>query len=97
MVQKFTYAPQSCFYYVQDGPVLPDDQSIAGEVFSAILGDIENRRQTEEETVSHLRIEPRWERLPSFISGFRPPAVADRFVEPRNTLCIPRAAVPERG
>ena len=88
MVQKFTYAPQSCFYYVQDGPVLPDDQSIAGQVFSVILGDIENRRQTEDEMVSHLRMEPRWERLPSFISGFRPPAVADRFVEPRNTLCI---------
>src|SRR5438093_10011021 len=87
MVMKYSFAPQECFYYITDGPVLPVDESLAVEVFEAILESIEERKN-EEETASHLRIEPRWERLPSFISGFRAPAVADRFVEPRNTLCL---------
>ena len=71
MVMKFSFAPQECFYYITDGPVLPADESLASEVFEAILESIEERKN-EEETASHLRIEPRWERLPSFISGFRP-------------------------
>jgi peptidoglycan pentaglycine glycine transferase (the first glycine) len=88
MVQKFSYAPQSCFYYIQDGPVLPGEESIACRVFEAILASVEERRKTEEQTVSHLRIEPRWERLPSFVRGFRTLASRDRFTEPRNTLCV---------
>jgi len=88
MVQKFSCASQSRFYYIQDGPVLPGDESVAGEVFEAILEAIENHRKTEQQTISHLRIEPRWQRLPGFVSGFGPPAFKDRFREPRDTLCI---------
>jgi len=36
-----------------------------GEVFNAVLESIERRRRAEDATVSHLRIEPRWPRLPS--------------------------------
>jgi lipid II:glycine glycyltransferase (peptidoglycan interpeptide bridge formation enzyme) len=87
-VQKFSWASESCFYYIQDGPVLPGDEAVAGEVFGAILEAVEGRRQSERQAVSHLRIEPRWQRLPSFVSGFRSLAFGDNFVEPRKTLCI---------
>lgn len=88
VVMKLSYASGRCFYYIPEGPVLPADEAVAGEVFKAILEDIENRRKSEEETVSHLRIEPRWQRLPGFVCGFRTPALSDNYTEPRNTLCV---------
>ena len=89
LVMKFSYASQRCFYYITEGPVLPGDESAAGEVFEAILEAIEERRKTEKQTVSHLRIEPRWQRLPAFVRGFRiVPPFRDPYLEPRNTLCI---------
>jgi lipid II:glycine glycyltransferase (peptidoglycan interpeptide bridge formation enzyme) len=89
VVLKFRFVDDRCFYYVPDGPVLPGDDAIAAAVFEATLAAIEDRRRTEPQTVSHLRIEPRWQRLPSFVSGFRPvPPFSDVFFEPRNTLCI---------
>lgn len=89
VVMKYSCAEGSCFYYVPEGPVLPNDESAAAEVFEALLEAIEERRANEQETVSHLRIEPRWERLPGFVRGFRPiPVLADRYMEPRDTLCI---------
>lgn len=88
MVAKWSYAPGSCFYYIQDGPVLPHDEQAAGEVFQAILGIVDQHRRDEEEVVSHLRIEPRWERLPNFVHGFHPPTFSDDYMEPRNTLCV---------
>ena len=72
VVLKFTYADDRCFYYVPEGPVLPGDDAIAGAVFDATLEAIDDRRRSEPQTVSHLRIEPRWRRLPRFVSGFRP-------------------------
>jgi len=88
MLQKFAYAPDSCFYYIQDGPVLPPDESDASEVFSAIFEAVEEHRRNEGLTVTFLRIEPRWERRPDFLSWFRPLAFNDIYVEPRNTLCV---------
>lgn len=88
VVLKLSYAAGRCFYYVPEGPVLPADEGVADEVFQAILQEIDNRRKTEAEAVSHLRIEPRWQRLPSFVSGFRTPPFCDGYMEPRNTLCI---------
>jgi lipid II:glycine glycyltransferase (peptidoglycan interpeptide bridge formation enzyme) len=90
LVGKWTYQPGRCFYYVQEGPVLPADEADAADVFDAVLGSIERHRKAEDATVSHLRIEPRWQRLPEFVRGFRPPpeSSVDRFSEPRNTLCI---------
>jgi lipid II:glycine glycyltransferase (peptidoglycan interpeptide bridge formation enzyme) len=88
MVQKYSFAPESCFYYIQDGPVLPDDESAAGEVFAAVLAAVEDRRKAEEQAVSHLRIEPRWERLPDFVRGFTTPPSRDVYTEPRNTACV---------
>src|SRR5438477_640374 len=72
VVLKFWYAEDSCFYYIQDGPVLPcDDPLVAEEIFGVILNETEERRETEPGTVSHLRIEPRWLSLPSFGCVFR--------------------------
>src|SRR3954451_1752246 len=88
IVQKCSYSPQSCFYYIQDGPVIPADDASAGEVFEVILEEIENRRKAEETVVSHLRIEPRWQRLPEFVSGFHELSIHDSFMEPRRTLCV---------
>src|SRR5436309_14367540 len=89
VVQRFPYAPQRCFYYIQDDPVRPRDEFVPGEVFRASLENIEARRKAENETVSHLRSEPRWERLPSFVSGFRAiPPLADPYLQARDTPCI---------
>ena len=89
VVLKFSYAEDSCFYYIQDGPVLPSDELMAEEVFRVILKEIEARRKTERHTVSHLRIEPRWLRLPDFVSGLRAIApLTDPYLEARDTRCI---------
>jgi lipid II:glycine glycyltransferase (peptidoglycan interpeptide bridge formation enzyme) len=87
LVMKWSYAPHGCFYYISDGPVLPQDES-AQQVFDAILDIIDKHRKAEEETVSHLRIEPRWRHLPDFVRGFRPLSFADAYTEPRTTLWI---------
>ena len=87
VVMKFSYSPTNCFYYIPDGPVLPEDEELGGEVFETILGAIGERRKTETHIVSHLRIEPRWTRLPSFAQGWRAtPELTDCYREPRNTL-----------
>jgi peptidoglycan pentaglycine glycine transferase (the first glycine) len=89
LVGKWIYEPGYCFYYVQEGPVLPADEACAAEVFEAVLESIERHRKAEGATVSHLRIEPRWQRLPDFVRGFQPLAFPDyRFSEPRHTLCL---------
>jgi lipid II:glycine glycyltransferase (peptidoglycan interpeptide bridge formation enzyme) len=89
VVMRFSYAPEHCFYYIPDGPVLPEDESQAPEVFAAILDDVECHRRAEPETVSHLRIEPRWFSLPGFVAGFRPvPVLGDGYMEPRDTLYV---------
>lgn len=89
VVMKFFPTPERCFYYIPDGPLLPDDESSAREVFAALLAAIEAERKTETLPISHLRIEPRWERLPAFISGFRGvPAFRDGCMEPRHTLWV---------
>src|SRR5438132_9306941 len=46
VVLKFLYTENSCFYYIQDGPVLPGDGLVAEKVFRAILEAIEDRRKT---------------------------------------------------
>jgi peptidoglycan pentaglycine glycine transferase (the first glycine) len=88
IVQKYSWSDESCLYYVQDGPVIPNDPAIAVEVFEAIMEEIENHGKAEQQTVSHLRIEPRWQKLPNFVSGFEPHSAEDDFMEPRKTLCV---------
>jgi lipid II:glycine glycyltransferase (peptidoglycan interpeptide bridge formation enzyme) len=89
VVLKYLFSDDACFYYIQDGPVLPEDPTAAEEVFRVVLEAIEDRRKTEPQVVSHLRIEPRWLSLPGFVSGFRAiRPLADPFLEARETRCI---------
>jgi lipid II:glycine glycyltransferase (peptidoglycan interpeptide bridge formation enzyme) len=77
--------PKNSFYYIPEGPVLPEDPSDAAMVFQMVMDSIDERRKREALTVCHLRIEPRWEALPRFVSGFRQ---RTGWNEPRTTLYI---------
>jgi lipid II:glycine glycyltransferase (peptidoglycan interpeptide bridge formation enzyme) len=88
MVLARSFAPGRCYYYIPDGPVFLERDSAAEQeqVFRAVLNFVERKRQTERETVSHLCINPRWEGVPSFVTGFQK---ADHYYgSPRDTLCI---------
>src|SRR2546430_10105645 len=89
VVLKYSYSEDCCFYYIQDGPVLPGDPLVAEEIFRVVLEAIEDRRKTEREAVSHMRIEPCWFSLSGFVSGFGAiPPLAVRFLGARDTRCI---------
>ena len=89
VVMRLSYADGRCFYYIPEGPVLPEDESVAADVLDSVLATIEDRRRADSRTVSHLRIEPRWLQAPGFLRGFRAlPAFQDVYTEPRTTLCI---------
>ena len=89
MVMKRFLDDRHGFYLFCDGPLLPADPECAGEVFSAILSAIEKHRTSEDRTVTHLRIEPRWQQLPAFVNAFRAlPRGGDRYAEPRDTIWI---------
>jgi lipid II:glycine glycyltransferase (peptidoglycan interpeptide bridge formation enzyme) len=90
MVMKYVYAPRRCFYYVPEGPAVPlDDEELGAAVFDAILEAVDERRAADSDLVSHLRIEPRWTRVPEFVRGFRRvPEFVDPYMEPRSTLCV---------
>jgi len=79
------FAPGQFCYYVPHGPVLPDDQADAKEVFELFLEDVGQRRRQEQHVVSHLRLEPRWELLPDFVHGYEE---AMGWTEPRDTLYV---------
>ena len=68
-----SFAPGKCYYYIPDGPVFLESDSIAEQehVFRAIMKFIEGRRQNDQRVVSHFCIDPRWEHLPSFVTGFQ--------------------------
>jgi lipid II:glycine glycyltransferase (peptidoglycan interpeptide bridge formation enzyme) len=88
LVGKWAFDEGHYFYYIQEGPVLPADGATAAQVFDAVLDSVRRHARAEDAKVSHLRIEPRWQCLPSFVRDFRRPRFSDRFREPRNTLCI---------
>src|SRR5258706_26851 len=43
LVAKWSYSPRSCFYYIQDGPVLPRDDSSTTELNTAIRQGISTK------------------------------------------------------
>lgn len=73
------------FFYIPEGPALPDDEADGAQVFASVMDFIEHKRRQRAQVISHLRIEPRWLRLPAYVKGFR---VCDEWMEPRNTLYI---------
>ncbi len=80
-----TFMPGKCFYYIPHGPVLPEDEADAAELFDGILAYVDDQRKQAPLVVSHLRLEPRWVRIPPFVRGVRE---APGWLEPRNTVCI---------
>jgi lipid II:glycine glycyltransferase (peptidoglycan interpeptide bridge formation enzyme) len=89
VVLKYVFSNDSSFYYIQDGPLLPSNQEAGQQIFHALLDEIQQRRQSDPDRISHLRIEPRWLELPNFVQGFRPiRPLADPFLETRDTRCI---------
>jgi lipid II:glycine glycyltransferase (peptidoglycan interpeptide bridge formation enzyme) len=88
VVGKWIFAPGRCFYYVQDGPILPSEPQAAEQVHDALMAGVEGHRLAERELVSHLRIEPRWTALPDFVKGFTGAPPFDGYTEPRTTLRV---------
>jgi lipid II:glycine glycyltransferase (peptidoglycan interpeptide bridge formation enzyme) len=85
VVLKRFYAPGQCFYYMADGPVLSGGDRARAQMFDAVMRQLDERRAGETDRVSHLRIEPRWRQMPSFIGGFRS---AGASLQPRTTMYI---------
>jgi len=88
VVYRRTFDPDKCYYYIPDGPVLLESDPISRQkqAFDAILEFIERKRQDEQQVVSHLCIDPRWERVPGFVTGFR--ESKHYYGLPRDTQCI---------
>jgi lipid II:glycine glycyltransferase (peptidoglycan interpeptide bridge formation enzyme) len=94
MVLARSFAPDKCYYFIPDGPVFLEDDSLAEQeqVFRAVMAFIEHKRQTEQRVVSHLSINPRWEHVPDFVTGFR--ESSRYYGTPRDTLYVD-LSVPE--
>ena len=80
-----TFASGRSYFYVPEGPVLPENNDDAKLVFEAMLAFIDKKRAQHPGLVSHLRLEPRWRRRPAFVEGFRE---AGSWLEPRHTLHV---------
>lgn len=84
-VMTHTYTSGKSYYYIPEGPVLPDDKEDGTQVFQAIINYIAKKHQQDQYTISHLHLETRWTELPEFVSGFKQPR---GWMEPRTTLYI---------
>jgi peptidoglycan pentaglycine glycine transferase (the first glycine) len=84
-VMRSEFAPGQCFYYIPEGPVISQEESDITEVFQQIMTFVQTKRTQDELRVSHVRIEPRWEHLPSCVGEFHQ---SSGWMEPRNTLYI---------
>jgi lipid II:glycine glycyltransferase (peptidoglycan interpeptide bridge formation enzyme) len=83
-----SFAPGKCYYYIPDGPVFleQDSPTEQEQVFRAVMSFVERKRQIEQRVVSHLCINPRWEHVPDFVTGFR--ESSHYYGTPRDTLYI---------
>jgi peptidoglycan pentaglycine glycine transferase (the first glycine) len=89
VVGRWAYGDNQAFYYIQEGPLLPDEPELAEAVMNAVLARLDKHRRDDTAVVSHLRIEPRRSTWPGFAAaGFEPPWRDDRFREPRHTHCV---------
>jgi lipid II:glycine glycyltransferase (peptidoglycan interpeptide bridge formation enzyme) len=77
--------PGTIWYFIPEGPVLPQNEEDAAQVFRAVMDSIGEKRASEDRVVSHLCIEPRWEKMPDFAAEFRP---RRGWLEPRNTVYV---------
>lgn len=98
VVGRWAYSDNLAFYYIQEGPLLPDEPELIPAVMNAVVTRLEQHRHNDTAMISHLRIEPRctsWSDVSA--SGFEAPWCDDRFLQPRYTRCVNlRAAEHER-
>jgi lipid II:glycine glycyltransferase (peptidoglycan interpeptide bridge formation enzyme) len=77
------------FYYLPEGPVLPEDEELADHVVQRLMSEIRGRRRHETFHATHLRIEPRLTKVPPALAALAPVlAPEDKWREPRHTLCV---------
>jgi peptidoglycan pentaglycine glycine transferase (the first glycine) len=88
VVFRRNFGSEKTYYYIPDGPVLLQSDSISDQeqVFNAVMEFIEAKRQDDERVVSHLCINPRWEQVPAFVTGFQP--ASHYYGLPRDTQLI---------
>lgn len=79
------FEPGRCFYYIPEGPVLPDEPNAAEALFEGMMTYVDRKRRQQPETVTHLRIEPKWTERPPFLGDWED---FDGWLEPRRTLLI---------
>ncbi len=79
------FEPGRCFYYIPDGPILPEDPTAAEALHKAMMLYVDKKRQRQVETVTHLRIEPRWTERPPFLADWHE---FNGWLEPRYTLLV---------
>ncbi len=80
-----SFAPGKCYYYIPHGPVLPQHESDAAQLFDELVAYIDEHRKQSSLVVSHLRLEPRWLQRPRFVQAFRESV---NWHEPRITVCV---------
>lgn len=79
------------FYYLQEGPLLPDHPDEARAVFDAIRARIGRDQRAGAPPASHLRVELRRPDWPGAISrgpGFEASRLRDPYHDPRHSLCV---------
>jgi lipid II:glycine glycyltransferase (peptidoglycan interpeptide bridge formation enzyme) len=88
VVFKRSVAPDQCYYYIPEGPVLLENDSAEdqSQVFRSVMAFVERKRREETQVVSHLCLNPRWEHIPDFVQGFQ--ASSYYYGLPRNTQCV---------
>jgi hypothetical protein len=84
VVLRERWSPTAAYYRVGDGPVLPDDPGLAETVIRTLLTSVQRRRALEPFVISHLRLEPRWPELPTYLRDLRPVEVG----RPRTAATI---------
>jgi len=89
VVGRWTYGDNQAFYYIQEGPLLPDEPQAAEAVLHALLTVLQRHRRDDTVVISHLRVESRCRGWSAFTTArFEPPWCDDRFREPRHTHCV---------
>ena len=83
---KFDFSKTKNFIYIPGGPVLPYEDDKAEEYFHGLMGELDSVVDLKgDQRTTHVRIEPRCAKEPTFFSKFRK---APYNMEPRNTMML---------
>lgn len=86
VILKFHFSKTKNFLYIPEGPVLPYESPKAGDYFHGLMSEVDViANLKEEERSTHIRIDPRLDRVPEFFNKFEK---APYNMEPKNTLMV---------